>query len=104
MSTLTTTPALLTRDLVVDRIRAAALRAKGVRLAPEEISESTSFWPGGDPNEKCLYFDSLDFLELVVFLEEQYGWVVPEEAIDIQDCRTVGGLAEVIVKHVNEIS
>jgi|HubBroStandDraft_5_1064220.scaffolds.fasta_scaffold563138_2 acyl carrier protein len=90
----------LTYDAVVDRIRAGALRAKGVRLAPEDITESTAFWPGDDPSEKCLYLDSLDFLELVMSLEQEHGWVVPETAIDIQDCRTVGGLATVILQHV----
>jgi hypothetical protein len=88
------------RDRVVDCIRTGVLRAKGVRLPPEEITESTAFWPGGDPNEACLYFDSLDFLELVVFLEQEYGWVVPETAIDVQDCRTVGSLATVVINNV----
>jgi hypothetical protein len=102
MSDPTTKTVPLTYDVVLDRIRTGALRAKGVRLAPEDITESTAFWPGGDLNEKCLSFDSLDFLELVVFLEEEYGWVVPETAIDIQDCRTVGGLAMVVMKHVHQ--
>jgi len=100
----TTKPVPLTYDVVVDRIRTGALRAKGVRLAPEDITESTAFWPDGDLNETCLYFDSLDFLELVVFLEQEYGWVVPETAIDIQDCRTVGGLATVVIDHVPQES
>src|SRR4051794_16978839 len=93
-------PASLTYELLVDLIRTAASRAKGVRLAPEEITESTAFWPGDVPDETCLYFDSLDFLELVVSLEEEHGCVVPETAIDIQDCRTVGGLATVVIKHM----
>jgi acyl carrier protein len=100
MSMPITKPMPLIYDVVVDRIRIGALRGKGVRLAPEDITESTAFWPGDNLNETCLYFDSLDFLELVVFLEEEYGWVVPETAIDIQDCRTVGGLAMVVLKHV----
>jgi hypothetical protein len=91
----------LAYDSAVDGIRAGIRRAKGVALAEEEIIDSTPLWLTGDPDQPCLSFDSLDFLELVAFLEERYGWVLPESAIDVNECQTVGDLALMVVKNVH---
>ncbi len=93
-------PMPLVYDSVVCGIRTGVLRAKGVRLAESDITDATAFWPGADPAQTCLSFDSIDFLELVVFLEENYGWAIPESAIDVHDCQTVGDLATIVIKHV----
>lgn len=90
----------VTRESVVDAIRVGVRRAKGVALAADEITDSTLLWPAGDADQPCLALDSLDFLELVVFLEEEYGWVLPESAIDVHDCKTVGDLAAMVLEHL----
>lgn len=100
MSSPTTQPTPLTHDSVVDGIRSGVLRAKGVRLAKEDITAATALWPGEDPHQPCLSLDSIDFLELVVFLEEEYGWVIPETAIDVHECKTVGDVATLVLAHV----
>lgn len=94
-------PSSLTLDSALEAIRTAILqRAKGVGLSETEIDNSTALWATEDPNQPCLSLDSLDFLEIVVYLEDKFGWVIPEEAIDIQDCKTVGDLAQLVVTHV----
>ncbi len=54
-----------------------------------------------DSGQPSLSLDSIDFLELVLFLEEEHGWVIPEAAIDVQDCRTVGDVATLVLEHVH---
>ena len=100
MSASTIEVPLLTYESVVDRIRIGILRGKGVSLPAEDITAATGFWAGAEANQPCLYLDSIDFLELVVFLEQEYGWTVPEVAIDIHDLRTVGDLATLVMKYV----
>lgn len=91
----------LTHDSVVDSVRAGIRRAKAVSLDDGEITESTAFWGAGEPGRPGLAFDSLDFLELVVFLEEQFGWSIPDTEIDVNECQTVGDLASLIIKHLH---
>jgi len=101
MSTPTTQPVPASYDAVIEKIRAGVLRGKGVALAAEDITDATTLWPGGDPSQPCLSFDSIDFLELVVFFEDEYGWVIPETDIDVHECRTVGDLATLVIKNVH---
>jgi acyl carrier protein len=94
----------LTYESVVDTIRAGIRRAKGVALIDQEITDATLFWPTGNPDQPTLAFDSLDFLELVVSLEEKHDWSIPETEIDINSCQTVGDLAQLVLKNVNGTS
>jgi acyl carrier protein len=94
----------LTYESVVDRVRAGILTAKGVSVTDQEITDATMFWPTGNPDQPTLAFDSLDFLELVVSLEEKYGWAIPDTEIDVNDCQTVGDLAQLVLKNVNGTS
>ncbi|WP_328783185.1 phosphopantetheine-binding protein [Streptomyces canus] len=94
----------LTYESVVDRVRTGILTAKGVSPTGEEITDATMFWPTGNPDQPTLAFDSLDFLQLIVSLEEKYGWVIPDTEIDVNDCQTVGDLAQLVLKNVNGTS
>jgi acyl carrier protein len=85
-------------DSVIDGIRAGIRQAKGAALSGADITDATPFWFSPDAERPSLSFDSLDFLELVVFLEEEFGWYVPEEQIDVNECRTVGDLAALVLK------
>lgn len=94
----TETALVVTTGSVVDAIGAGIHSVKGAGPTNEEITESTCFWLGDDPDQPCLAFDSLDLLELIVFLEEEFGWSIPEDQIDAAEWRTVGDLASVVVR------
>jgi acyl carrier protein len=89
-----------TYEAVVDGIRIGVSRTKGVALAAEDITASTPLWSADELGQPCLALDSLDVLELIVFLEDEYGWDLPESAIDAHDCNTVGDLATRVIEHL----
>lgn len=78
---------------VLDGIRAAVHSVKGPAVAAEEITESTGLWASESPGAPSLYLDSLDLLELVVFIENEYSWTIEEDQIDAAGWQTVGDLA-----------
>ncbi|WP_173160178.1 acyl carrier protein [Phytohabitans suffuscus] len=90
----------ITYEAVVDGIRVGVSRAKGVALAPEDITDSTPLWSADELGQPCLALDSLDVLELIVFLEDEYGWDLPESSIDAYDCKSVGDLATMVIEHM----
>jgi hypothetical protein len=83
---------------VLEAIERAVQAVKGPAVASIPITESTGLWGSEGADQPALYFDSLDLLELVVFLEDEYGWVIPEERIDAEGWRTVGDLAAVLTE------
>lgn len=86
-----------THETVLEAIRSGVRKVKGTSLTDEDISDTTRLWPGVNPDELSLGFDSLDLLELVVALEEEFGWAVPEEKIDAEDLQTVGDLVALAI-------
>jgi acyl carrier protein len=86
---------------VIERIRAGVCSVKG-DLAGEMVTDEACFWLAADRGEPCLAFDSLDLLELLVFLEEEFGWSIPEEQLDAAGWRTVGDLAALVMRNVPE--
>ncbi len=88
---------------VVEAIRLGVHQVIGPEVELAEITEDTCFWLAG-PDEYCVDFDSLDLLELVLFLEEEYGWVIDEERIGSEGWRTVGDLAAMVISVVAEQS
>jgi len=81
---------------VLDGIREAAIRVKGPAVAGGEITPATGLWSSETPGASSLYLDSLDLLELVVFIEDEYGWTIAEDQIDAAAWQTVGDLATVL--------
>jgi hypothetical protein len=89
---------MLTYKVAVDAVRQGVVEVKGSDLTVEKIAEHTALWPGGgDESHPCLDLDSLDLLELVVFLEGSVGVEIGEERIDAEGWRTVGDVAAVLV-------
>jgi acyl carrier protein len=86
---------------VIDAIRAGLSRVRGTGLLDEDLTEHTRLWPAVDRDHPTLALDSLDLLELVVFLEDQFGWAIPDDMIDVPDCQTVGDLAGLVMRTVN---
>lgn len=76
----------------------AARDALKEKTIPVGIDESTGIWP--DENEEVsntLALDSIDFLELILHLEEKYDLIIPEEKIDVYEIQTIGDLAALAV-------
>ena len=66
--------------------------AEQITVDEEEITLDTSFIDG-------LGADSLDLVELMITLEEEFGIMIPEE--DIDKISTVGDAVEYIETHSN---
>jgi acyl carrier protein len=93
-----TKPKQLDADAVLDAIKLGIRTVKGPVVAETEITAETCFWASEDPRP-CLDFDSLDLLELIIFLESEMGWQIPEHEIGA-GWVTVGDLAVVVMRVV----
>jgi acyl carrier protein len=93
---MTGAPESTTNSAVLDAVKIGIESVKGATVAAVDITDSTGLWASEDPDQPCLYLDSLDLLELVVFLEQEYGWEIDEELIDAGGWSTVGDLTSVV--------
>ena len=75
---------------MLDKIR--SILAEQLSLNPDEVTEESNF-------REDLGVDSLDLFELLMSLEEEYGFEIPAE--DLEGLQTVGDLIEYLQK--NEI-
>ena len=75
---------------MLDKIR--TILAEQLSLNPDEVTEESNF-------REDLGVDSLDLFELLMSLEEEYGFEIPAE--DLEGIVTVGDLIEYLQK--NEI-
>jgi acyl carrier protein len=87
---------------VLNAIRFGVEKIQGAAVAGREVTASTGLWVAEATDQLCLDFDSLDLLNLIVFLEEEFGWRIAEEQIDAESWQTVGDLATVIMGIVGE--
>ena len=78
----------LSRDEVYERVKVALVDKLGADEA--EINDEASF-------QEDLSADSLDLVELIMELEDQFGLKIPDE--DAQKLTTVGQAVDYVVEH-----
>lgn len=78
----------MNRRQIVDKMTLVIERNLNLRL-PDQVSESDRLY-------EDLNIDSIMVLQLVVYLEEEFGVEVPEEAVDPAVFRTIGSLVTFI--------
>lgn len=71
------------KELLIER-----LNLEG--MTPESIGDKTALW--GDE----LGLDSVDALDLMIALEEEYGFRIDSEQVDQKDLVTVASLEQVV--------
>jgi acyl carrier protein len=82
----------MTRDEVLERIRSHL--ATELEIDPARIQEDTRF-------KEDLEADSLDLVELVMELEDNYGIRIPDE--EAARILTVGQAADFVASHAAEV-
>jgi acyl carrier protein len=81
----------------VDGVRAGIQSVKGSSVSTLEITEDTCLWNKVD-GEQCVDLDSLDLLHLIIYLEEEFGWIIGDDKLDASEWRTVGELAVMVIQ------
>ncbi len=76
------------RDEVFERIR--EVLAERLSVEQTDITEEANF-------QEDLGADSLDLVEMIMELEDQFGIKIPDE--DAQDIQTVGQAVEYVTSH-----
>lgn len=73
------------KGMIVERLK--------LQVEPGAIADDTALFGEG------LGLDSIDALELVVGLEQEFGVQVPDEAVGREAFASINTLAEFVVKH-----
>lgn len=83
-------PTTLTRAEVFEKVRSIAAQQAGVD--PATVTDNTHF-------QADLNFDSLDFVEFTMLLEDAFELTIPDE--EAETAKTVGDAAELLCRALN---
>jgi acyl carrier protein len=78
---------------IKERLKTMIVERLKLQIKPDEIDEGAPLFGEG------LGLDSIDALELVVGLEQEFGVQVPDEAVGREAFGSIDTLAEFIVKN-----
>jgi len=81
---------------VKERLKRLIVERLKLQVKPEEIDENAPLFGEG------LGLDSIDALELVVGLEQEFGVQVPDEAVGREAFASISALADFVVKTSNK--
>ena len=81
---------------VKDRLKRLIVERLKLQVAPEAIDDNAPLFGEG------LGLDSIDALELVVGLEQEFGVAVPDEAVGREAFASINALADFVVKTTNK--
>jgi acyl carrier protein len=79
---------------IADRVRKIMADVLDLRLSPEEIGVGASLY------SPTIQMDSLNLLQLLVAVEEEFGGRIEDEDVMEADLRTVGDIIELVQRHV----
>jgi acyl carrier protein len=83
---------VLTKELLIPEIKDLIINAVGLHhVSPADLSADTSLMQGG------LELDSVDILEIVVVMEQQYNIKVASAEMGAQYFRNIGTIADLIL-------
>jgi acyl carrier protein len=78
---------------VKDRLKKLIIQRLKLQMEPEAIDDDAALFGEG------LGLDSIDALELVVGLEQEFGVQVPDEAVGREAFASINALAEFVLKN-----
>jgi acyl carrier protein len=78
---------------VKDRLKKLIIQRLKLQMEPEAIDDNAPLFGEG------LGLDSIDALELVVGLEQEFGVQVPDEAVGREAFASINALAEFVLKN-----
>ncbi|MHB8172987.1 MAG: acyl carrier protein [Nitrospirota bacterium] len=78
---------------VKDRLKKLIIQRLKLQMAPNSIDDDAPLFGEG------LGLDSIDALELVVGLEQEFGVQVPDEAVGREAFASINALAEFVLKN-----
>ncbi|MFJ1749556.1 acyl carrier protein [Streptomyces sp. NPDC088116] len=79
---------------IADRVRKIMVDVLDLRLSPDEIGRGVSLY------SPTIQMDSLNLLQLLVAVEEEFGGRIEDEDVMEADLRTVGDIIELVRAHV----
>src|SRR5262245_22581357 len=83
------------RQTVLDRVRNLLVRRLHIERESDEIDPDVPLFGTG------LGLDSVDAVELVVSLEDEFGIRLPDEALGRRAMRTVGKIVDLVLEYDN---
>ena len=80
---------------IVSQLKEMIAKELDMYLGTDEIDEKASLFEGG------IALDSMAIMDLILLVEERFGFVFDEAELDIEHFQTVSALADLIAAKLN---